>query len=315
ASGNMAYGLYFGSESNTSNSLRNAAMFEETIGTNFGSKAVSEQNNIDLFVGGDAGVQWGAKLTYSSSKNEQGGMDQEQDALRVAIGGISGDIEAFANIGISNKAENGDYEFDGKSSFDLGASYLFNDLTYMARVQSIQAEDAAGNEIKSQNIHIGTARVYRLNDRSNIWVSAWYKMDRMECDADSGFSLVACGDITVDDPDDPTTWTFTHFKENNNTYIPVAVSLEVAVKEWLTLRGSVAQNIWGENDNGDDEATIANSTEVRAGASLVWGDFQVDGLIGNTTNTNTVGDVDTSAGNGTLRTDALMSRVGLVYRF
>lgn len=298
ASGNMAYGVYFGSESNTSNRLRGAAGVVDS-GGNF----VDEENNIDLFVAGDAGIQWGANLTYTSSKNEQDATEPEQQAMRATVGAITGDIEAFADVGLANTAESSVAEFEGESSLDAGASYAMGDVTYMARFQIIQAQDGNSDEFKAQNIWVGAAKNYRLNDKSNVWVSGWYKTDNSECEG--AFATNGACDGTAE--------------EKKDSYVPINVAVEVAVKEWLTLRGSVGQNLIGTTDNGDDKATISDSTTVAAGASLNWGDFQVDGLIGNmntnATGNNTVGSTDTENGGGVLRTDALMSRVSFLYKF
>ena len=46
----------------------------------------------------------------------------------------------------------------------------------------------------------------------------------------------------------------------------------------------------------------------------MFGDFVVDGLIGNNTSTGP-GAESTAGGVGTLRTDTLMSRVSMTYKF
>ena len=288
ASGNMVYGVVFGNESNTSNGLRTLAM---------GNSVVHEENNFDIFVGGDAGVQWGASLSYSDSKNQQLGADSEQKAMRARLGVISGDISGFANINLQNHAENGAAEFDGQSGFQVGGTYEMNDMYYMLQHRSFKGEDGDGDEISIAKTWIGTAKAYKLNDKSNVWLSAWYKTEETENDFDA---ILATGKTKTD-------------------FIPVTLAAEVSVKEWLALRGSVGHTIWGtsEDDNGD-EATV-NNTFVNAGASLIFGDFQVDGLIGNVTSdasgANAPGSTSTDAGNGTLRTDTIMSRVSLLYRF
>ncbi len=91
----MVYGLHLGSESDTSNQLRACCRR---------NMALAEENNIDLFVGGDAGIQWGANVTYTDTKDETA--DKEQSATRLRLGGVSGNISAFAQINITNKASN-----------------------------------------------------------------------------------------------------------------------------------------------------------------------------------------------------------------
>lgn len=290
ASGNMVYGLHFGSESNVANGLRTLAM---------GADAVHEENNIDLFVGGDAGIQWGANVTYTSSKKEQTQagptlVDEEQTSIRTRFGVVTGNISAFANINIQNKAEDkqNDVEFDGKSGYDLGATYEMSDMYYMLRYRHFAGEDHNSDEFSANQAWIGAAKAYKLNDRSNVWISGWYKSNTQEND----FTAISASG------------------ETKESFIPFTVAAEVSVKEWLILRGSVQHVVWGEeeNDAGDKDTIV--DTSVNAGASLVFGDFQIDGLVGTTDGTTTLGD-DTTTGNGTLRTDALMSRVSMLYRF
>ena len=65
---------------------------------------------------------------------------------------------------------------------------------------------------------------------------------------------------------------------------------------------------------------LANTTVVNAGATLKFGELSVDGVIGNTDqNAVLPAGGPTNAGGagttGSLRTDNLMSRVSMTYRF
>ena len=271
-----------------------------------GTNAVEESNVTSFYVAGDAGVQWGVKFTHHSFTDESQTNDVESSAQRINVGIISGDIEAFANIGLANKAEDQDGdEFEGKGSYQVGVTYGMGDVDYMLEVRSITAEDADGDEFSANYTRLGVAKTYKLNEKSTLWTSAWYKMDNTECNMDSlGTAATTCSNTVQ-----------VGAGEVKNTYLPVTVALEVQAKEWLTLRGSVSHEVIGttEADNGD-EVTRANTTTVNAGASLLFGDLTVDGMIGNTNNNTTVTE-STTGGNGTLRTDALMSRVSMTYKF
>src|SRR5690606_2508728 len=59
AQGNFVYGIHFGGASNTANLLRTAA----------GLDNANEENNIDAFIGGDAGLKWGANLGYAKTSD------------------------------------------------------------------------------------------------------------------------------------------------------------------------------------------------------------------------------------------------------
>ncbi len=53
--GNMVYGIYFGYEASDGNALRQ-----------FAQTGTTEMNNVSFLAAGDAGVQWGAAITYGS---------------------------------------------------------------------------------------------------------------------------------------------------------------------------------------------------------------------------------------------------------
>jgi hypothetical protein len=275
--GNMIYGLYLGAEANDSNLLRRAAGLGATD---------DEMNNLDLFVGGDAGVQWGARLTHSAYDD---GADRKNSAMRLGLGVVSGNIDAFLRIGLSNTAEDGTNEFTGDSSTDLGVTYAMGDLDLMVRAISFGGENEGGDKYTESRTHVGVGKTYKLNDKATAWTSAFYKMENKEDFAGT---------------------------ETKKTFLPVTVGMEVAAKDWLAFRGAIEQNVLiGSQEVGDaDAATIADTTSVTAGMSLIFGDFNIDGMIGNTSDTAVAGD-DTAAQNGTLRTDTLMSRVSMNYKF
>ena len=125
--------------------------------------------------------------------------------------------------------------------------------------------------------------------------------------------------------------------EVRHLIIPVTLSYEARANEWLTLRGSVIQNLYGKKDNkgltaGTDltttavgvvsatygangKATISNSNEVNAGATLTFGQLAIDGLIGTTSST---GVDESTAGNGkkgVLSWSNLVTKAGLTYKF
>lgn len=74
ATGNMVYGVAFGHEDKTLQNLKTTA-----------SANLEDSNTWDFFVGGDAGLQWGANLSYSSIKDEQATNDIKSDSLRAGF--------------------------------------------------------------------------------------------------------------------------------------------------------------------------------------------------------------------------------------
>jgi hypothetical protein len=287
ASGNMVYGAFFGHEDQTLNDIRTSGV---------GTVNLADQNTWDFFIAGDAGVQWGANLSYMSYKDDQtSGAEVESDAVRVNVGIISGDTEAFLKTSLSETGEDkGTADIEVNSRYVLGLSHNIDGGTIIFNYSSFEAEESVTDKTwKDTTFNVGYGKVTKLNDSSSF---NW-KVNYMSEESENEDYLVASGD--------------------QKAYALSAVmGLESVVKEWLTLRASIGQNLLSEeeNDAGKTRST-KDSTIVAAGASFVFGDFQVDGMIGNDAAATGSPGEDTSAGNGTLRTDSLLSRVSATYRF
>jgi hypothetical protein len=302
--GNMVYGVYLGSESNTSNAFR-------TLGAGV---AMEEENNIDLFVGGDAGMKWGANLTYSKSNDDEtaGTEDTSQQAIRTRLGVIAGDIEGYANINISNKAEDatGD-EFDGNLGYQIGAIYNLNEYRIFADYSSFSGDADSGTttddgEISTSKLQVGAGRATKLNDKATLYTKAnllWVKGENDYDTTNTGFAGGCSGTAVF------------LCEEYKGTSIPVVIGLEYDAASWLALRTSIGQTIWGKQEDADDKKGFQETTVVNAGATLKFGELSVDGVIGNSLSGANAGGDNTATGNGNLRTDNLMSRVSMTYRF
>lgn len=311
---NMVWGLYLGSESNTSNTFRGAAVGAADAGD------VDEENNIDLFIAGDAGVKWGANVTYSKSADDETNGDANQSAVRTRFGVIAGDIEGWANINVSNKAEDstGD-EFKGKLGFKVGGIYHMNDYNIFADYQKFDGEATQGGadfDLKSSQIQVGVGRASKLNDKATLFTKVQLTMANVENEGSVG----AAGQFGG--ANGCATSNALGCEEYKSTLIPVIFGLEYDAASWLVLRGSVAQNILGNEEDAKNKRSIQDSTVVNAGATLKFGELSFDGVIGNgvesgtaTPNSNNAAGNNTSTGAGTLRTDNLMSRVSMTYRF
>jgi len=276
--GNLVWGAQLGSESSTSNAFRAAA------GVNF-----AEENNLDVFVGGDSGLKWGANLTYSKSAKDEVNADKTQEAMRTRFGVVMGDTEVFGGLNLTNKAEDGAAEFKGKLGYRLGATHAWEGYTLFGNWQSLTGEDVTNDsDIKGSTLELGAGRQTRLNDRANLFTRLQYTRTTSEVET-----------ANID---------------TKTSSLPVVVGLETEATSWLTLRASVSQALWSSVDADGDKSPLHDTTVVNAGASLKFGELTVDGVVGNNLGAAAVSG-DTSGGQGTLRTDVLMTRVGMTYRF
>lgn len=299
AHGNFVYGLHFGGASNTANAMRRAA----------GLTGADEQNNIDLFIGGDAGMKWGANLGYAKTSDESSPLTSE--SMRTRLGVIMGDTQAYANINLINNAKGTDaagHKFEGDLGYQVGVIHAWEGNTLFADYRSFEAEGtqgAAKGDISYKQIMVGVGRVERLNDKTNLFTKATFVNADVENDGGAaafgtGAGACATGNSAI------------FCEEYKTMQVPVVVGLETEATSWLTLRGSVGAVVWGSEEDKDNERSIQNSTIINAGATLKFGELSVDGVIGND---NGAGPAANGTNSGTIRTDSLMSRVSMTYRF
>jgi hypothetical protein len=305
--GNMVYGVHFGGASSTSNGLRAAS----------GLASAEEQNNIDVFIGGDAGLKWGANLGYAKTADESSPLSSE--SMRTRLGVIMGDFQAYGNINLINNAKDtaaapltGAAKFEGDMGYQFGVIQAWQGNTIFADYRNFKAENttvAGKNDISTSRMEVGIGRVERLNDKTNLYLKASYlNLDTENELATGSFfgGLLGCG----------TGNNAIRCEEYKSSQVPVVVGLETEATSWLTLRGSVGAVVWGSEEDKNNERSIQNSTIINAGATLKFGELSVDGVIGNST--QSAAGTETAANgtdSGTLRTDSLMSRVSMTYRF
>ena len=342
-SGDFVYGVYLGNESNTSSLLRGLAT--GAYAAVQGSPLYGADNQLDVFFGGKASsFKWAVNAVYSSD-NTQGVSRDSASAIR---GGLIGDKwDAFINLSTNSKSTrrtvltggtataggvNGQtqvHTFDGKMGLQLGGGYQLTDtgrLYAFVKTFTWEQFDSIGA------INTGGA-VPSQDGRGQQGLT------------DGSFMTWALGYGNVYEMGKGTL--FTNFEvrskevelkyntkaEAENFIMPLTVGYEYQTTSWLTLRGSVIQNVYGYRENNNynvlsalgenaakaefgnttngGKATLTNSTDVRAGATLHFGKLKIDGLIG-LGGTDDVIDQDE---NGVLDMDRLLARVGMVYSF
>ena len=318
---NMVVGAYFGAESSQTQEARSYLVTNRRV--------VHQDNQIDLFLAGESSVKWGANLTYSQNKDDTDGTfeDLESQTLTARLGFIAGKFEGFANVSLINSFEGdldagaGDKEeFKGKLGYEIGGTYrLDNQASVFAfwrhaaweqessvsQVAATAGAPAYTGEADAQTDRfiVGYGRETKLNDKATLFYKASYVLNKRELDTKDD------GKATIDD-----------------YAVPVVVGIEHDSASWLTLRGSISQSIFNEQDNDYDEdllplvntnvvaanpdkkRTRRNTTTVAAGATLKFGDFAVDGLVGTKSDNGT-------RTNGVIDSNNLLTRVAMTYKF
>jgi hypothetical protein len=348
--GDFVYGLYLGNESNTSSLLRSAGTSAiatidgATSNTTFAgtnSKMLrSTDNQIDLFLGGDNGLKWGANLVYANGKDT--GRDAKDSALATRFGVMGSNWDAHVNLSLANKSSASEIitstgfgiaattvnqEFKGKLGIMTGGSYvlsgnhrLYGYVKHFAWEQTDSFNSYTGlSALGGQNGTVkGAFTTYQLGYGSHFEANT----------TDKVFTSVYIKKTDID-------LKFNSKAEVKNLIVPVTIGYEAKATDWLTLRGSIIHNLYGQKDNGgsgsinpvarslitqtygtDGKSTITNSTEVNAGASLTFGALVVDGLIGMT---DSAGAFSTTAATtskkGVLSWNKLATKAAVTYTF
>jgi hypothetical protein len=346
--GDLVFGVYFGNESNTSSLLRIAGSSAITsvngitnttsfAGTN-SSMLKTTDNQIDVFVGGDAGVKWGVNGVYGQGKDESRNAKDSAGAIRGGL--IGSNWDAHLNLSVNNKTKATDtitapalgvsstavtQEFEGKIGVQLGGSYVIT----------------GNNRVFGYVKHYGWEQKDSFTYSSPISTAIGGQNGTVKGDFTSYYlGWGSHSDVTTSDrlyysvsaKKTDINLKFTNKGEIRHLVVPVTIAYEVVATEWLTLRGSLIQNLWGTRDNkgmgslnpvgknlittvygNNGKATLANSTEVNAGATLTYGQLTVDGLIG-LTNPSRSG-TTTERNSGVLALDNLSSTVAVSYKF
>ena len=277
--GSFNYGLYLGNNSSKS----------ET------TPFLNQDNALDLFLSGDMGLQWGAKLHYANSKDESGAFTKKNSALGLGLGVVSGDAEGYLNLDLADKSEGGTAAADQwklKPSYLVGGSYKWSSVTFFASYAGTQYDTTVATvstNKKSSEIIVGAGRVHEINPTARIITDAHLSLA-------SDTNITGAGKTTT-------------------SKLPATLGFEADATSWLVVRGNVHQNvILGETkDINGKTKTNVNSTTVDAGATLNFGKVKVDGVIGTTDGLGNANTTTTKV--GVLSTSNLLTRVGLSYWF
>jgi hypothetical protein len=227
-----------------------------------------DPSRIDLFVAGSGSMEWGARLGYASFTNG----DDEGTAFDLTVSGVLGGADVW--LGFSPAATttvtSTDTEFN--SDMRLGFTYGVMDHTLFAEYSS---EGGAGDDVDAQStIVVGMGKTMAAGDSATVFYDV-----QVQSTSNVGFNE----DVSL-------------------MRVPVRFGAEVKANSWLTWRASISQSIFGALDTDGDKTSV-RTTALGAGASLTWGDLQLDGTL-------------TSAAAGNLGTDSnLMSNVSATYRF
>ena len=298
-SGSFNYGVYLGSDIGDFDGLT-----EGYAGTTITSPGTfkARSNDLDLFFGGDMGVEWGARLHYANGK-EEGTFEKKQNTLGLGLGMVMGDLNAYVNYTINSEHEGageaGD-KLEDDGSMNVGVGYKWMDYTFFVDYNKGAAKltdaDTAANNLETDQsvLNVGAGYIKEVSSTSRMFADIAFRMTSQE-DKGNGSTT-----------------------ERDYTELPLTVGFETDATSWLTLRGSISQNIilnsikTKTTGTAEVKSTGDNTTSVQAGATLNFGKLMIDGMIG----TNGNNGVNAANGNsGVLDTDRLLTQVAVHYWF
>ena len=361
-SGNYVYGVYLGNESNTSAQLRALASSQAAIaqglaaGTNGGELLQSADNQIDLFFGWGSDLKYGVSFLYT--KDDRSTQNEEDEAMAIRFGVDADKWDAHLNLSLKSQSKETvslsnltgvttstiEQEFDGKLGLQVGGSYELNNGSRLwAFYKTFKWDQNDGFDYSNATNQTVLDTVdTNVNTAAGKTVLSGSKNRGKQGTTEGDFTTIQLGWGQVIESGKGKLFTSVYLEqltievkgaqtaEVENLTLPVTIGYEAKATEWLTLRGSVVHNIYGQRDNknytalntvgnslavagygAEGEGSLENSTNVNAGATLTFGKLNIDGFIGTTAFSRTG-----SAGEqGVLSTDNLMTRVAMTYNF
>jgi len=163
-----------------------------------------------------------------------------------------------------NRAEvAGVEQFESDLGIEVGGTFSGPaNWKYYATVRT-QDADLQGESIETtfSQVRLGAGHTRALNDKATLYSNFEILNTNLEVEPNGGAATV---DLTT-------------------IVLPIRFGIEVDVKNWLTLRGSVGQNFFineSDEDVSGNSFAQSNSTVVNAGASIIFDDFTIDGSFG-----------------------------------
>lgn len=355
--GDYVFGVYYGNESNTSSLIRIAGTSAAAISlpAGFGANGPTaarmlstSDNQIDLFFAGQSSdMKWGTNFLIAKSKSDLN--SSKDSAMAVRLGVKTEGWDAHLNLSLQSEAESTEViaaaapystaatvrqEVEGKIGIHAGGSYnLGSDSKIFGYVKTYgweQKDDFAAYPLATVGAYVPGGQTGTVKGNFTTLQLGWGKSTKVN-ETGTIFTSVYARHTKID-------LKFTNKTEVENLVVPLTLGYEAVATEWLTLRGSIVQNLYSKRDNKNynsanaiarslvsatygtqGKGSLPNSTEVNAGATLTFGQLSLDGLVG-ITDASRAGSNSTAAGSpnkntGILAADNLVSKVAMTYKF
>lgn len=244
-SGSFTLGAYFGSELGAHNDKKD---------TNF----QKQDNRVDLFFAGDAGMLWGIKVYYADGVSETT-FKKTNTAYGMNLGFILGSFEVFADVGLKDTSEGAtasNDKFESDLAVKSGVTYKIKGYAFHFEYDQSsfdQTVGASSGNGSATRYKLGFGRIYPVNKTARIFSDLTINMYNEKYDAAEDIEGVS---------------------------VPVNIAFETDLNSWLMARGSVKHSIYSRIKREGKLETDPNSTVVAAGIRAHFGQFNLDGIVG-----------------------------------
>ena len=267
SSASVNYGVYLGADA---------------LGNVQDGSTVTAQR-FDVFAAGNSGMNWGARLGYSSVMDDSSNEDSNGFDLSVSAD-LSGANVWLTYVSGTDATRAGQDEFN--NDLALGATYGMGDHTLFGEYQS---EGNQGDQDASTTITVGAGRTMSMSDSATVFYDV---------------KLVSTSNLDSDGD---------RAQDASGMMIPVTFGVESKATNWLTWRASLSQSLYGTFEAANGNEVTDERTILGVGASLMYGNLQIDGTIATAAN-GTLG-YEGRTNNNNNEDQDVMSNVSMTYTF
>ncbi len=263
----------------------------ETTARNLASTAITstltEENPIDVYYASKAGdITWGAGLWYSNSDKKATSLKQSSMGLRA--GAEMAGFDAYINLGLVGSFEDSatagtNKKYTNTTPMKLGLGYTMGNMYFFGSAEMFKAKAEVGSattKLEASNVKVGFVNSMK-SEGTNFFYGVAYN------DYNQGQGATAL-DINT---------------------MPFWMGLEHDAASWLTVRGSVTQNVLlSSSKTGSAEVnTVDHNTSAAAGVGIKFNKLTLDASIAKA--------FSTTAKAGDINGNNLMSNASLTYMF
>ncbi len=273
---------------------------------------LGQENTVEVMYGSKAGpLAWGTSFNYSASDKKGSATKQKQNAMGVRLGVVAANWDAYALIGLGSTADgatkaglaDADATYRGTTGYKIGGGYWLNTMYLHGNMY----QDGAKLEYQATipGGYAGFVNSKMNVEQRHIEVGV---IDTIKSDNSTFFYGVSYNVDTADNKEQ-TTETSDPYKLEK-TSMPFLIGMEVEANSWMTVRGSIKQNILlGEKEyKGADANTTDNNTVANAGVGFKWNKVSLDATIAKAL-------TPASGSTANITVDNFLSNASLTYMF